>query len=160
MKDLGLDDVYMDAAPQSIKILVNNFHEMQKKVADVCLRVVEEIDRQNRASAKAKFTGIAELKKTIKIIAQSTSNAYKYRPGVLFNKLDLKIGSMYPGTECIQAMLQLNKKRIVQGRLDAERLLLQLGSLDNKDVLNLGMRAERFVQVFPIGVRKYAGKSF
>ena len=45
-------------------------------------------------------------------------------------------------------MLQLNKKRIVQGRLDAERLFLQLGSLDNKDVLNLGMGAELFVQVF------------
>ena len=121
---------------------------MQKKVADVCLRVVEEIDRLNRTSAKAKFTGIAELKKMLKIIAQSTSNVYKYRPGVLFNILDLKIGSMYSGTECIQAMLQLNKKRIVQGRLDAERLLLQLGSLDNKDVLNLSMGVELFVQVF------------
>ena len=44
-------------------------------------------------------------------------------------------------------MLQLNKKRIVQGRLDAERLLLQLGSQDNKDVLNLGMGAELSVQV-------------
>ena len=48
---------------------------MQKKVADVSLSVVEEIERLNRTSAKAKFTGIAELKKMLKIIAQSTSNA-------------------------------------------------------------------------------------
>ena len=45
-------------------------------------------------------------------------------------------------------MLQLNKKRIVQGRFNAERLPLQLGSLDKKDVLNLSMGAETFVQVF------------
>ena len=55
---------------------------------------------------------------------------------------------MYSGTECIQAMLQLNKKRSDEGRLNVERLLLQLGSLDNKDVLNLSMGAEFFVQVF------------
>ncbi len=96
-------------------------------MADVCLQIVEEIDRPNSKSAKSKFTGIAKLKETIQIIVQSTSTAYKYRPGVLFNILDLKIGSMYQGTECIQAMLQLNKKRIVQDRLNAEKLLLQLG---------------------------------
>ena len=55
---------------------------------------------------------------------------------------------MYQGTECIQAMLQLNKKRIVQGILNAEKLLLQLGSIDNTEVLSLGMGAETFIQVF------------
>ena len=44
-------------------------------------------------------------------------------------------------------MLQLNKKSTVQGRLDANKLLSQLGSQDNKDVLNLGMGAELSVQV-------------
>ena len=67
---------------------------------------------------------------------------------MLFNILDLKIGSMSQGTECIQAMLQLNKKRIVQGRLNAEKLLLQLGSMDNTEVLSLNMGAETFIQVF------------
>ena len=55
---------------------------------------------------------------------------------------------MYQGTECIQPMLQLNKKRIVQGRLNAEKLLLQLESMDNIDVLSLSMGAETFIQVF------------
>ena len=44
MTDRGLDGVYIAIAPQSIKILVSNFLRMQKKVADMCLRVVEEID--------------------------------------------------------------------------------------------------------------------
>ena len=43
---------------------------------------------------------------------------------------------------------QLNKKTIVQGRLNAEKLLLQLGSTDNLDVLNLSMGAETFIHVF------------
>ena len=82
MKERGLDEVFIDDAPPSIRILVNNFHKMQKKVANVCLQVVEEIDRLNRKSAKSKFTGIARLKETMTLIAQSTSQAYNYRPGI------------------------------------------------------------------------------
>ena len=73
MKDRGLDQLFIDNAPPSIQILVNNFHKMQKKVANVCLQVVEEIDRLNCKSAKSKFTGIARLKESMTLIAQSTS---------------------------------------------------------------------------------------
>ena len=40
------------------------------------------------------------------------------------------------------------QKEIVEGRLNAKRLLLLLGTGDNKDVLHGGMGTELFIQIF------------
>ena len=75
MKEGGLGGLFTDA-PHSVRTLINNFHRMQKKFANVCLLVVEESNRLNSKQAKSKFTGIARLKETLTMIAQSTSQAY------------------------------------------------------------------------------------
>ena len=46
------------------------------------------------------------------------------------------------------------QKEIVEGRLNAERLLLLLGSGDNKDVLHEGMGTELFIQIFTEAKKK------
>ena len=113
----GLDAFYMTDAPQPIKILTSNFCDMERKVADLCPRVVDEFNTLNRKSAKSKFSVIAELKRTIEVIAESTSSAYQYKPGVVFDITDLKVNSMYPGTECLQAVVLVNKKKTLRANL-------------------------------------------
>ena len=81
---------------------MSNFCETERKVADLCPRVVDEFNTLNGKSAKSKFSVIAALKRTIKVIAEWTSNAYQYKPAVLFDITDLKLKSMYPGTESLQ----------------------------------------------------------
>jgi len=47
MEKRGLDAFYMTDAPQPIKILTSNFCDMERKVADLCPRVVDEFNTLN-----------------------------------------------------------------------------------------------------------------
>ena len=96
---------------------MNNFCETERKVADLCPRVVDEFNTLNGKSAKSKFSVIAVLKRTIKVIAEWTSNAYQYKPAVHFDITDLKLNSMYPGTESLQAVVLVNKKKSLRADL-------------------------------------------
>lgn len=78
LAESGESSVYMNSAPQFVKTLVLYFCETQKKIAIVCFNVVDELNNLNNKKAKSLFSGIAELRKLISKIAESTQDAYHF----------------------------------------------------------------------------------
>ena len=109
LDEAGIGADYLEKAPPTLRNIVDNWNNVQRKIAETAHRVIQEVNELNCRQAKAELSGIAELLRKLTHISQETTFAYCYKPGIFFGPVDLAIQSIYIGAESILAVQQLNR---------------------------------------------------